>query len=41
MQLVGTAFVISPEIIGFDHPEGFTGGLDNLGLALQPLPRQP
>ena len=29
MQLVGTAFVISPEIIGFDHPEGFTGGLDN------------
>ncbi len=29
MQLVGTSFVISPDVIGFDHPAGFSGDLDN------------
>ncbi len=29
MQLVGTAFIIPPQIIGADHPETFVGPLDN------------
>ncbi|MCP4794014.1 MAG: hypothetical protein GY882_11900 [Actinomycetia bacterium] len=29
MQLVGTAFITPPNVVGTDHPEGFTGDLDN------------
>ena len=29
MQLVGTAFIIPPSVIGDDHPEAFAGPLDN------------
>ena len=29
MQLVGTAFIIPPQVIGADHPEAFAGPLDN------------
>jgi plastocyanin len=29
MQLVGTAFILPPYVVGTDHPEGFSGDLDN------------
>ncbi len=29
MQLIGTSFIIPPQIIGDDHPEAFAGPLDN------------
>ncbi|MGA9276437.1 cupredoxin domain-containing protein [Ilumatobacter sp.] len=29
MQLIGTSFIIPPQIIGTDHPETFAGPLDN------------
>lgn len=29
MQLIGTSFIIPPQIIGNDHPEAFAGPLDN------------
>ncbi len=29
MQLVGTAFIIPPQVIGADHPDTFVGPLDN------------
>ena len=29
MQLVGTAFILPPYVIGTEHPEGFSGDLDN------------
>jgi len=29
LQLVGTAFLLSPYTIGLGHPEGFSGNLDN------------
>lgn len=29
MQLIGTSFIIPPQIIGNDHPETFAGPLDN------------
>lgn len=29
MELVGTAFIIPPQVIGDDHPETFAGPLDN------------
>ncbi|MEZ5217257.1 MAG: plastocyanin/azurin family copper-binding protein [Ilumatobacteraceae bacterium] len=29
MKLVGTAFLVSPQVIGNDHPEAFAGPLDN------------
>tara|TARA_B100001079_G_scaffold188205_1_gene162184 strand:- start:629 stop:1933 length:1305 start_codon:yes stop_codon:yes gene_type:complete len=29
VQLVGTAFLVPPHVIGIDHPDGFTGALDN------------
>ena len=29
MQLIGTSFIIPPQVIGDDHPEAFAGPLDN------------
>ena len=29
LQLVGTAFLLSPYTIGLEHPDGFSGNLDN------------
>jgi len=29
LELVGTAFLLPPDVIGIEHPEAFTGDLDN------------
>ncbi len=29
LSLVGTAFLLPPDVVGIEHPEGFTGDLDN------------
>jgi hypothetical protein len=29
LSLVGTAFLLPPDVVGIDHPAGFTGDLDN------------
>ena len=29
LELVGTAFLVPPDVIGIEHPEAFTGDLDN------------